>query len=381
MHGSLDRLKSAAKWGNTLMSTSRRSFLTAMTGAVLASERPAARLGAETRPLADGSLPPFPRIDTHTHVINHSPAFYAMLKQQNMHLLDINTISRFERGQEGLEPQQTQALEATQMSNGWLAWCSTFDPVGWETPGFVDRVIDHLNHTFDEGAIAVKMWKEIGMLLVSQTGKYLMPDNPVFDPILESMQRRGKTLVCHFADEDDSWEPLDPTSSTYPYFRDWPMWHMYLFPDRPKKAEILAARDRLVARHPHLGVIGCHLASMERNLDGVGECLDRYPNLAVDTAAEMVALLMLPREKVRAFMTNHQDRIIYGTDLSYHRWEEAEEVVKNWETRYALEWKLFSTDEPYEYRGRQLRGLALSEPVLRKLYYENAVRWLPGLVS
>jgi predicted TIM-barrel fold metal-dependent hydrolase len=370
-----------SKKENVLMDTSRRRFLSALAGAVLTPQVLSAQQATGTSAGTEGSLPKFARIDTHAHVMNHSPQFYAMLKRQNMHLLDINTIARFDRGQEGLEPQQTQALEAVKKSNGWLAWCSTFDSVEWEHPGFADGVIEHLNWTFDQGAIAVKMWKEIGMLIVGQTGKYLMPDDPVFDPILDDLQRRGKTLVCHFADEDDAWEPLDSNGSTYPYFRDWPMWHMYLFPDRPKKAEILAARDRLVARHPHLRIVGCHLASMERDLDGLADRFDRYPNLAVDTAAEMLALLMLPREKVRAFMTKYQDRVLYGTDLGYHPWEQAEEVVKAWESRYSLEWRLFSTDETFNLKDHEVRGLALPESVLRKIYYENAVKWLPGIVG
>lgn len=33
------------------------------------------------------------------------------------------------------------------------------------------------------------------------------------------------------------------------------------------------------------------------------------------------------------------------------------------------------------FRGRKFCGLALPEPVLRKTYHENAVRWVPGIVS
>jgi hypothetical protein len=298
-----------------------------------------------------------------------------------MHLLALNTIARFDRGYEGLEPQQTQALEAVKKSDGWLAWCSTFDVMGWESPGWADRTIEQLDWTFDQGAIAVKIWKEVGMLLVGQGGKYLLPDNPAFDPVLEHMAHRGRTLLCHFADENESWEPLNPASPSYQYFHDFPMWHMYLFPDRPKKSEILDARDRMVAKHPRLRVIGCHLASMERDLDGLAQRLDRYPNLVVDVSAELDVLLMHPREKALAFIRKYQDRLLYGADMGYEPWVKAEDAARDWESTYAREWKLYSTDEPYNYKGRELRGFALPQPVLRKLYYENAVKLLPGIVG
>jgi hypothetical protein len=32
-----------------------------------------------------------------------------------------------------------------------------------------------------------------------------------------------------------------------------------------------------------------------------------------------------------------------------------------------------------DYAGHRARGLELPAPVLRKLFRENAVRWLPGL--
>ena len=42
-------------------------------------------------------------------------------------------------------------------------------------------------------------------------------------------------------------------------------------------------------------------------------------------------------------------------------------------------WAFFSGDEKMDYAGRATRGLALPDGVLRKIFRENALRWLPGL--
>jgi hypothetical protein len=42
------------------------------------------------------------------------------------------------------------------------------------------------------------------------------------------------------------------------------------------------------------------------------------------------------------------------------------------------DWEFFSRGDMMEYAGRPTRGLALPEGVLRKIFRENALRWLPG---
>jgi hypothetical protein len=101
-------------------------------------------------------------------------------------------------------------------SNGRAPWISTFDPETWDSPGFSDRVIELLARTFADGAVGVKIYKSIGMELKSRkTGKYLMPDDQVFDPILEYIAERGKTLYAHIAEPDYEWVPWDPNSLAF----------------------------------------------------------------------------------------------------------------------------------------------------------------------
>jgi len=325
--------------------------------------------------------PRLARIDAHAHVFNSAPAFYEMLDRLDLRLVNICVVDKYDRGYEEAAPQLAKALEVFRGSRGRAAWCSTFDPQDWESPGFAEGVTARLDQTFKDGAIAVKIYKSIGMELKSQAGKYLMPDDPVFKPIFDFIESRNKTLYAHIAEPSSSWRPLDPASPDYEYYKSNPDWHMYRHPERPSKEAILAARDRMLARHPKLLVVGCHLGSMEEDVDEIAKRFDLYPNFVVDTAARVPYLMLQSRQKVRAFLIKYQDRVLYGTDLEFKPWEKADGAVKRWEAEYARDWKFFATDEKFDYAGREIRGLALPESVLRKFYRQNALRWVPGIES
>ena len=331
---------------------------------------------------AQGQKPTFHSlspIDAHAHCFNAAPEFYALLEWLNLRMLNICVVDKYERGYEEAAPQHAKALAIFRGSRGRAAWCSTFDPQDWESPGFTDRAIKDLDQTFRDGAVAVKIYKSIGMELKSKNGKYLMPDDPVFAPILDFMASHNKTLVAHIAEPSAAWKPLDPASPHYSYYKANPDWHMYLHPERPSKEAILAGRDRMVKQHPKLRVIGAHLGSMEDDVDQIARRFDALPNFAVDTAARVPDLMLQPREKVRAFLIKYQDRVLYATDLVFMPWDKPAETLKHWEEEYARDWKFFATDETLTYDGHTVRGLALPAPVIRKLFHDNALIWIPGL--
>lgn len=142
---------------------------------------------------------------------------------------------------------------------------------------------------------------------------------------------------------------------------------MYGHPEVPSKAAILESRDRMIARHPRLRVIGCHLGSNEEHLDQLAKRLDAHSNFAVDVASRVRFLARMDGETVRQFVTRYQDRIIYATDFSLGQGDEAK-AAKSLLAIHGREWGYFS-------------GLGLAEPVLRKIFRENAVRWIPGIAG
>jgi predicted TIM-barrel fold metal-dependent hydrolase len=155
---------------------------------------------------------------------------------------------------------------------------------------------------------------------------------------------------------------------------------MYKHPDYPRKATIIQARDHLVEQNPSLRVVGAHLGSLEVDLDGLGQRLDRFPNFAVDLAARVAYLALAPREKVRQFMIKYQDRLLYGTDLEFFTRESTATAITDWEKRYATDWAFFSSTAQVEYNKHTVEGLNLPAAVLHKLYHDNAVRWIPGVI-
>jgi hypothetical protein len=105
----------------------------------------------------------------------------------------------------------------------------------------------------------VKIWKNIGMAIKAKSGAYLLPDDPSLLPIYEAIQAAGRPLIAHLAEPDGAWLPLYAKNPEIRYYSANPRWHMHGKRGAPVKAEILDARDRLLARYPNLRVVGCHL--------------------------------------------------------------------------------------------------------------------------
>ena len=321
-------------------------------------------------------------IDAHTHIFLSDPAFYATLKKLNIHILTILVIDDTNPMRSNLFINDNKAWQVVHAGNGRVALCTTFDPYQFSQPGFVSTAIRQINQDFDQGAVAVKIWKNIGMELTDARGNYILPDDPRFEPIYQDIAAHNKTLIAHLADPTSLWEAPNPQAPAYPYYKANPQWYMYEKPRAPSKEQILGARDHLLEQNPGLRVVGAHLGSREDDLNRLARSLDCYPNFAVDLAGRVPDLAMHPRAEVIAFITRYQDRLIYGTDLEYGFGEsEVNGQQLPWEYIYAGEWRFFATDDRLSYRGHVVRGLALTHSILLKLYHENAIRWFPGLAA
>jgi predicted TIM-barrel fold metal-dependent hydrolase len=332
-------------------------------------------------------------VDVHAHVFDKdNTAFFGMLKSLDLHVVDIlvagghpglwsefATSAYGDRYSKGLDPQRSDALAVVRRSGGRAVLCTTFDPYKFADPEFAEHAIEQLNKDFAGGAVAVKIWKNLGMEIRKADGSFLMPDDPILEPIYNDIEKHHRTLIAHLAEPDVCWQPPDPNNPELSYFRDNPRWYMYLHPDYPSKKAILAARDHILEKNPKLRFIGAHMGSMESDVDQIAERLDKYPNFAVETGDRLYELMIQPREKVLAFLIKYQDRVLYGTDLILPRGAN-KGALDRWRATYARDWGLFATDETIELEGRKFRGLMLPESVLRKLFHDNALKWVPGVI-
>jgi predicted TIM-barrel fold metal-dependent hydrolase len=320
-------------------------------------------------------------IDAHIHIYKDDPAFAALLQRLNLRILDICVIDDRDPFFKALEPQRADVLKLAHSTAGRAVLCTTFSPYDFEEPGFSQRAIRQLNQDFADGAVAVKIYKTIGMEIKTKAGKYLMSDDPVFEPVYKDIMAHDRTLVAHLAEPDSCWKPANPTSPDYEYYNQNPQEYAYAHPQWPSKAAILAARDHLLAQHPKLRVVGAHLGSMEADVNEMAQRFDRYPNFAVDTAARVPYFILQPREKVRDFLIKYQDRILYATDIVVMPQDDTEKALAAWTSTYERDWKFFATDQTVEYKGHKAQGLRLPDPVLRKLYRDNSIRWIPGITG
>jgi predicted TIM-barrel fold metal-dependent hydrolase len=320
-------------------------------------------------------------IDTHTHVDKGDPAFYAMLRRLHMHILDILLVDDHDDYRKDFPGERKDAWNLFHGDPAHVALCTSFDPFKFNDSDFSQSAVAGLNRDFADGAIAVKIWKNIGMELQDKSGHYVFADDPRFEPIYQDIEKHNRTLIAHQAEPDEAWQPPHPDGLDYPYYKDHPIWYMYNKPGVPTKQQILDARDHLLAMNPKLRVVGAHFGSMEDDLSGLGRRFDRYPNFATDTAARVVHLVVRPSDEVRAFILKYQDRLVYGTDLEVGKDQSIQDAINEWRDQYARDWRYFSTTDTFEYDGHKTHGLGLPPAVLRKLYHANAVHWFPGIIA
>jgi len=325
------------------------------------------------------SLAALQPIDAHVHVFKTDPAFQAMLEKLNLKLINILVMDDTLSYRRELQPQIDDAWKLIRSSEGHVKLCTTFNPYKFNDQTFPKEAIRQIERDFKNGAIAVKIWKNMGMEIKDAKGNYIMPDDAKFTPIYATIQKHGKTLMSHIAEPNVAWGPPDPSDPVWSYYKEHPEWLVGGKKGFPAKNTLLEARDHILQQNPDLRMVGVHLGSMEKDLDGIASRLDRYPNFAIDTAARMEYLMLTPPDKVKAFLLKYQDRVLYGTDLDMTADANVGETVKSWREVYARDWRYFATNETLDLNGVKIEGLKLPGPVLQKIYRSNALHWIPDV--
>ncbi|MGA7380645.1 MAG: hypothetical protein WBX03_07310, partial [Terriglobales bacterium] len=145
-------------------------------------------------------------IDAHVHDFKIDPALVGLLSRLHLHVLDIVVVSDRDEFDKGLEPRVRFGLAVVRASEGHALLCTTFDPFKFGEPSFAADAIRQMNQDFADGAIAVKIWKNVGMELKNSQGKFVMPDDPAFEPIYQNIAAHNKTLIAHLAEPDTCWQ-------------------------------------------------------------------------------------------------------------------------------------------------------------------------------
>ena len=243
-----------------------------------------------------------------------------------------------------------------------------FDDVG---PGWAARAVARLEADAAAGAVAIgEVSKRLGLGYTKADGSRLRIDDPDLDPIWEAAARLNLPVFIHTADPAEFFEPFDYTNERW--------LEQALFPNRrypqdeyPSFEQLIEERDNLFRRHPNTTFVTAHLGWQANDLGALGRLLDELPNVHTEIGAVLYDIGRQPRA-AHDFFVRYQDRILFGKD-SFQPIE------------YPYYWRVLETaDEYFDYYRDyhafwKLYGVDLPDDVLRKLYYANAVRLMPGM--
>ena len=257
------------------------------------------------------------------------------------------------------------------------------DFTGINEPGWPARTAAELERTFLAGAAGLKINKVLGLDLKNTDGTYIQADDRRFDPIWEMAAKHNKPVMIHISDSYGRFLPIGPENERYEagLWRSNPEGNYY-GTGQPGPEVIEKARETMHAKHPKTRFVNAHVAMLYYDMDKVTAFLDKYPNADVEISAAVQDLGRAPR-LIREFFIKYQDRIFFGSDGN---------PTRGIEEFWVPHWRFLETydehfDHPAQLRGPtgaplhgrwRISGIGLPDAVLRKVYYANALRYLPA---
>ncbi|MFH1964573.1 MAG: amidohydrolase family protein [Acidobacteriota bacterium] len=244
-------------------------------------------------------------------------------------------------------------------------------------PDFGEQMARKIEEDVEKGAQALKIRKELGLEIQLEDGTYLQVDTPKLDPAWEACARLGIPVTIHVGDPLAFFTPLDIYNERLEEVIDHPDW-MWNKPELYGIYEIFEQRNRMLAKHPNTNFIGAHIGGISENLELAGEWLDTYPNLYYDTSARIHEMGRQPFT-AREFLIKYADRILFGTDGCEDGHINANMFHLNWRW-YETNDEYFDVSKAHHYQGRwMVYGISLPDDVLKKIYYQNALKLYPGI--
>jgi predicted TIM-barrel fold metal-dependent hydrolase len=247
-----------------------------------------------------------------------------------------------------------------------------------DEPDFASRAAAHFAETVKAGASGLKLW------LGKPTNHWMALDDPRIGAVYEKAAELDVPVLIHIGDPPDYWKKeVTSDSFWYEILKQNPQWSFYGKEWIPSREVLFEEQRRMLESYPDTIFICPHMGGHAENLEYLGELLDEFPNLYVDTAAYEPILGQAP-DRARPFLIKYQNRIMVGTD---NGWVATSLEILARRTRA----KRFFYESDIEQKdlddimprkpGYTIRGLKLPPDVIRKLYYENVVRLVPALAK
>lgn len=254
---------------------------------------------------------------------------------------------------------------------------------GINEPGWSEKTAAELDRCFRAGAAGLKIAKELGLTYKNKDGSYIQADDPRFDPVWEMCARHNKPVMIHLSDSYGRFLPIGPENERYEagLWRSSPEGNYYMT-GHPTPDVIEKARENMHAKHPRTRFVNAHFAMLYYDMDKVAALLDKYPNADIELSATVQDLGRAPL-MIRKFFLKYQDRILFGTDGNPARgidefWVPHWRFLETFDEHFDHPAQIRSaTGAPLHGRWR-IYGIGLPDDVLRKVYYANALRYLPA---
>ncbi len=312
----------------------------------------------------------FPAVDFHGHPPELSSPEAIERVIQAMDELNLQVMVQARPSSGDRLTRQIEAVKAAGYADRFVFFASIdLRNVG---PGSGARIARQLEEDVRAGAVGIgEIGKGFGLGIQKADGSRLAMDDPELDAVWRTAARLGIPVFIHTGDPAEFFQPLDYENERW--------LEMALFQSRryfdrsqfPSFEDLMAERDRLLARHPETTWVLAHLSWYANDLAHLGRIFDRHPNVHGEVGAILYDLGRQPRF-AREFFVKYQDRLLFGKD-SFQPEE------------YPYYWRVFETDDEYfdYYRDYhafwKLYGMALPDEVLKKLYYGNALRIIPRM--
>src|SRR5688572_17996284 len=146
------------------------------------------------------------KFDTHVHFNIYDSTFLQQAKADNFRLLTINVNTPY---YPPIPKQREIGNRLAKNHADQIAFATTFDVNNWEDPDWQQKSLDYLKASFQQGAIAVKIWKNIGMSLKDKNGKMVMIDDPRFDPLFKFIEQNKIPVIGHLGEPRNCWLPVE----------------------------------------------------------------------------------------------------------------------------------------------------------------------------
>ena len=363
--------------------TRRSFFQVSAAGAVTLPEfQPKSMLHVPEHPVARAK---YPVIDVHTHLFGagrknppDSPQSRAELVRvaKTMDDCNLQTLINLTGGTAATIPAIRNVMEPFGKK-----FLTAAEPT-WSRanePGYAQWQAGELRKCKEEGAVGLKILKTLGLYL-RENGKLLKLDDARFDPMWETAGELDLPVLIHTGDPGAFFTPINRFNERYEELQNHPDWSFY-GRDFPPRHELHEARNRVAAKHSRTKFIYLHVGNDAEDLAEVSDWLDRYPNVTVEIGARLGELGRQPRTS-RKFIDRYQDRIMFGTDATFDAGKEYPQQDLT-AAMYRCYFRFLESDDEYfDYapsavppQGRwKVYGVALPDPILKKIYHNNAAR-------